>query len=204
MNTVSTDQRKYTLRARAERQAETRRRIVEATVALHQDVGPARTTIADIARRAGVERLTVYRNFPRPADLLAACQRHFLAQAPPPDILPPVPLADALRALYSWFRKTREMEHHVHHDRHLVPELDDLMDRGADRVFDGAAAAHAAGDERAERLIRVALEFTTWELLADRGATDAEIAHLFAEAVRGPAPARSAAAGPRSSPRRSR
>ncbi|MBA2357350.1 MAG: TetR family transcriptional regulator, partial [Actinobacteria bacterium] len=33
------------------------------TAALHEEVGPARTTIAEIARRAGVQRLTVYKNF---------------------------------------------------------------------------------------------------------------------------------------------
>ncbi|HEV2416149.1 MAG TPA: TetR family transcriptional regulator, partial [Candidatus Dormibacteraeota bacterium] len=48
--------RTYQLRVRADRQRETRERIVAATEALHAEVGPARTTIADIARRAGVER----------------------------------------------------------------------------------------------------------------------------------------------------
>jgi len=56
---MSSQIRKYELKARAEKQAETRRRIVEATLALHQEVGPARTTVAEIARRTGVQRLTV-------------------------------------------------------------------------------------------------------------------------------------------------
>jgi len=173
-------------------------------VALHREVGPARTTIADVARRAGVERLTVYRNFPSSADLLAACQAHFLAGSPPPELFPPIPLETALESLYSWYRRDREMEHHVHHDRHLLPELDNLLRGGSDRLFDNAAAAHAAGDSEVERLVRVALEFTAWELLADRGAADAEIARLFAGAARGLARARSGSAAPRSSPRRSR
>ena len=46
--------RRYELKERARRQEETRRRIVEATAALHEEVGPARTTVAEIARRAGV------------------------------------------------------------------------------------------------------------------------------------------------------
>ena len=62
---MSTETRKYSLKARAERQAETRRRIVEATAELHTEVGPAQTTVAEIARRAGVQRLTVYNNFNR-------------------------------------------------------------------------------------------------------------------------------------------
>ena len=56
--------RKYELKERARRQAETRQRIVEAAVDLHTSVGPARTTISGIAERAGVERHTVYAHFP--------------------------------------------------------------------------------------------------------------------------------------------
>jgi AcrR family transcriptional regulator len=69
---MSTQRRKYQLKARAERQQRTRQRIVEATVALHQEVGPARTTVAEIARRAGVQRLTVYNHFADLSDLLPA------------------------------------------------------------------------------------------------------------------------------------
>src|ERR687884_1351338 len=86
MNTMSTEKRTYELRARAERQAETRRRIAAATAELHQEVGPARTTIAEIARRAGVQRPTVYNNFPSERELFAACQAHFLAANPLPDL----------------------------------------------------------------------------------------------------------------------
>jgi hypothetical protein len=66
VNTVSTQKRRYELKARAEAQQATRERIAAAAVALHQDVGIAKTTVADIARRAGVQRLTVYNHFPDP------------------------------------------------------------------------------------------------------------------------------------------
>jgi len=45
--------RTYTLKRRAEQQAETRQRIVEAAVDLHGTVGPARTTFSMVAERAG-------------------------------------------------------------------------------------------------------------------------------------------------------
>ena len=45
------------MRRRAEQVDQTRQRIVEATVALHGSVGPAATTIAAIAEKAGVTRL---------------------------------------------------------------------------------------------------------------------------------------------------
>src|SRR3954447_7592226 len=87
MATVSTGKmrRKYELRERAEAQAETRQRIVDAAVALHSSVGPAATTISAIAEHAGVERLTVYRHFPDELTLLRACSGKWLADNPPPD-----------------------------------------------------------------------------------------------------------------------
>src|SRR5215218_8885872 len=65
--------RKYQLKKRAERQEETRRRIVEATVDLHQTVGPARSSVSAIAERAGVQRHTYYRHFPDERSLYLAC-----------------------------------------------------------------------------------------------------------------------------------
>src|SRR5436853_5751835 len=82
---MSSQIRKYELKARAEKQAATRRRIVEATAALHEEVGPARTTVAEIARRAGVQRLTVYNNFPSEIELIDACGQHWMESNPPPD-----------------------------------------------------------------------------------------------------------------------
>lgn len=192
MNVMSSDRRRYELKARAERQQQTRERIVAATEDLHREVGPARTTVADIARRAGVQRLTVYNNFPALGDLLAACQGRFLAGHPPPDLAPRQgldPLAGlerALRELYAWFRANEALESNIHRDRQLLPELDDLLRRGPDQKFDAAAAAHAellGGGEARRRLIRLALQFSTWQLLAGEGASDAEIASLLSRAV---------------------
>ena len=56
--------RSYTLKRRAEGQALTRQRIVEAAVELHGSVGPARTTVSMVAERAGVQRHTYYAHFP--------------------------------------------------------------------------------------------------------------------------------------------
>ena len=192
MNTMSTQKRKYRLEARADRQRETRDRIVAATMGLHRDVGPARTTIADIARVAGVQRLTVYNHFPTLSDLVAACQGHFLMLHPPPEMKPgPLTRPQARRRLeaalvemYGWYRANRKMERHVHNDRNLVPELDELLRRTLDPALDATAAAYAkllgAG---ARPLIRVALDFGTWELLTGQGLSDADIARLFVRAA---------------------
>ena len=65
--------RTYTLKRRAEQQAETRRRIVEAAVDLHGSVGPALTTFSMVAERAGVQRHTLYAHFPDERSLFLAC-----------------------------------------------------------------------------------------------------------------------------------
>ena len=77
--------RKYELKKRAEHQEETRQRIVEATVHLHETIGGQAATISAIAQQAGVERLTVYRHFPDERSLVTACTRHYLEQHPPPN-----------------------------------------------------------------------------------------------------------------------
>ena len=56
--------RRYDKRQRAHQEAETRQRIVDATIALHESIGGPSTTVTAIAGRAGVSRLTVYRHFP--------------------------------------------------------------------------------------------------------------------------------------------
>ena len=77
--------RKYELKQRAEEMAETRRRITEAAVDLHRTVGPARTTLSAIAKRAGVQRHTVYRHFPTETELFGACSAHYFTANPWPD-----------------------------------------------------------------------------------------------------------------------
>ena len=113
----SAPKRPYHLKERARRQEETRARIAAVTAELHQEVGPAKTTIAEVARRAGVQRPTVYSNFPRESELFAACQAHFLAEHPPPDPTAALALPDpnervqqVLLGLYAWHSR-----HHVAH-----------------------------------------------------------------------------------------
>ncbi len=108
--------RRYELKRRAERQEETRQRIVEATIELHKTVGAAQTTISEIAKRAGVGRVTVYRHFPDEETLFYACSGHYFSQHPFPDIERWRKIADpqdrlraGLRETYAWHAENRQM-----------------------------------------------------------------------------------------------
>jgi AcrR family transcriptional regulator len=108
--------RRYELKRRAERQDQTRQRIVDATIELHQSIGAAQTTISEIAKHAGVGRVTVYRHFPDEETLFAACSGHYFAQHPFPDIERWRQIPDSrdrlragLRESYAWHSENRQM-----------------------------------------------------------------------------------------------
>jgi AcrR family transcriptional regulator len=177
---MSNEKRRYEKRARAAKQQETRQRIAAATAELHATVGPAQTTIAEIAKRAGVQRPTVYNNFATEKELFAACQAHFMSESSPPRLDPADGLETVLRRLYRWWRVNQGMSGNVARDRGSMPALDELMRETADARFD--ALADALGHDRESRaFIRIALTFSTWKTLAERGLSDAAAARLMSE-----------------------
>jgi AcrR family transcriptional regulator len=194
---MSSEKRRYQLKARAESQRRTRQRIVQATLELHQEVGPAQTTIAEIARRADVQRLTVYTHFPEEAELFGACQAHWLSLHPLPDLGAALALADpvqrlqaVLRSYYGWYRETEPMAANVQRDRGAVAPLDELLretaDTGVAQLTDALARAFKGGGRAGQRrraLIGLALDFWTWRRLAGEGLDDDGAAQLMAAAV---------------------
>jgi AcrR family transcriptional regulator len=181
--------RKYELKKRAEQLAETRRRIIETTVELHRTVGPAATRISEVARRAGVQRVTVYNHFPDDASLFAACSAHWRDLHPAPD---PTAwggdLRTALRDLYAWYRETEPMTANVLRDAQSLPALQAIVDGGLGAylgtVREVLAKPFGARGRRRERIhasLRAALDFHFWRALAPLG--DAEAARLAAAFV---------------------
>jgi AcrR family transcriptional regulator len=173
--------RKYELKRRAERQAETRRRIVEAAVDLHTSVGPARTTISAIADLAGVERHTVYAHFPDERTLFAACTAHWASRHPPPDTAGWLAIDDAGRRLrrallgmYDWYAS-------VEHDVAIFERDAKVHDATAEAVARRAERTRALRDElargwprrkAARAALGHALEFETWRsLVREHGLT---------------------------------
>jgi AcrR family transcriptional regulator len=194
---MSTQTRKYELKARAESQRETRDRIAGAAAELHQEKGVAQTTVSEIARRAGVTRLTVYNHFADLSALLPACSAHYSKLHPLPDFDSALALEDTrervgavLAPLYGWYRETEPMFGKLFSDRASVPELDEFMTQGIDRLqarlADDLAARIPARGRRAERLkalIRLALDFWTWRRLSGEGLDDEAAGDVMAAAV---------------------
>jgi AcrR family transcriptional regulator len=165
--------RPYRMQKRAEQVDDTRQRIVEATVRLHSTLGPAHTTVAGIARDAGVTRLTVYRHFPDDEAIFAACSAHWLAGQVPPDpgawaeIGDPIErLGAGLDDLYRFYRDGEGMLTRVYRDRDAMPEgrrraLDE-RDGFVRRVL---LEPFESPDRRLRAVIGHAASFATWRSL---------------------------------------
>lgn len=174
------------MRRRAELEEETRRRITESTVALHEELGPARTSISAIAERAGVRRSTVYRHFPNEEALFAACSSHWRAANPRPDqqawaaIQDPAERTEtALRELYVFYGRTEEMYASLLRDEPFVPIVQrllcyfhDYLNAGQDTLMAGRQLRGRAA-RRTRAAIGHGLAFPTWlSLTHEQGLTD--------------------------------
>lgn len=190
--------RKYEQRQRAERQVDTRRRIVEATVELHETLGPARTTISAIAEAARVQRLTVYRHFADERALFEACSAHWSAANPAPDPAawaaipdPALRLQTALQEVYAFFRATEGMTANLLRDLPGSPALQEAAEpflqywetvRG---VLDRGWTAPGRRPQLTRAVIGHAIAFETWRSLARReGLDDRAAAELMVSLAR--------------------
>jgi AcrR family transcriptional regulator len=178
---AGTSSRKYQLRTRAERQLQTRRRIVEAAIELHGTVGPARTSVSAIAERAGVQRHTYYRHFPDERSLGLACSGLYVERNPMPDPEPWRAIRDpekrlrrGLGEIYEYYERNEPMLSNVTRDA----EVDPLTAQLASMRFGPAMAemrevlASGRRSKRALALLDVALAFPTWRMLIREGGLD--------------------------------
>jgi AcrR family transcriptional regulator len=187
--------REYKKRKRAESEAETRLRITEATMALHERVGPARTTVSGIAQEAGVQRATVYRHFPDEEALVDACSTHWFSLHPPPDPTPWPEIEDpderlrtALRAFYAYYDGTYDMLEKLVRDAPGVPPVAERMQLW-DQVYAQLAEMMLVGRnlrgkrrERALAGIIHALQLQTWSsLVRDQGLSLDDAVELIAK-----------------------
>lgn len=165
-------------------------RIVEAAVELHSSVGPARTTVAQIAERAGVQRHTYYAHFPEEWDLLLACSGHALERDPLPDPQALLSLAPGservlrgLEQFYEWFARNeqqaacvlRDAEHHEPTRRIVSVRMAPTFAAAAEIMGEGLSAP-------ARALLALGLEFASWRTLS-RFYTPKTAARIMAHAI---------------------
>jgi AcrR family transcriptional regulator len=194
---MSDQKRPYRMKRRAELEEQTRRRITESAVALHEELGPAQTSISAIAERAGVRRSTVYRHFPDEDALFAACSSQWRAANPPPDPRTWSSIEDpaertriALHEVYAFFDSTEGMYTSLLRDERLVPgiqrRLQDFYGY-LHSVQDNLATGRGLRGRRARHVraaIGHALAFPTWRSLThEQGLSNDDAAALMCRLV---------------------
>jgi AcrR family transcriptional regulator len=175
--------RSYRMTRRAETRDETRARIVDAAVALHEELGPRATTVSAVAERAGVQRLTVYRHFPDDEAMFAACSAAWAGRHPLPDIagLPGAGRQSCragLALLYGYYRENARMLASVTRDAAVMPVLAAPRARAAAQLeayLEGLLARLSPPLSRAafaRATLAHAVRFETWQSLAAGGLDD--------------------------------
>lgn len=187
--------RTYTMRARQEAVDETRLRITEATMRLHQSVGPRATTVSAIAEVAAVTRLTVYRHFPDDESLVMACSAHWAQLHPRPDPEswagiddPVLRLRTALAETYAWARPAAPMMTKILRDLDAMPEFVRQFLAADERVrvavLRRGFGTRGRGVRRVDAALAHALRLSTWESLCLYGdLTDPEAVNIMIGAV---------------------
>ncbi len=182
-----TPRRAYRQTVRAERTAETRRRIVEAALGLHEEVGPARTSMSAVAKRAGVERPTVYRHFPDEASLFQACRGLHMASTPPPNPASWIGISDpedrlrvALEDLYRYYEATERLTGNLLRDAAISP----TVAAATASMTSGLAAAvqilltgwEREPSARLRAVLELSVAFETWRSLCRRSGLESSVA----------------------------
>jgi AcrR family transcriptional regulator len=198
-----TTKRKYELKKRAAEMANTHQRITEAAIELHGTVGPSQTTLSAVAKRAGVERRTLYRHFPTEADLFEACSTHYFANNPWPGLDswramrdPRQRLERALDELYAYYERTEPMLSNVLRDaevvdfaREAVAPLNAYLEEAAELLSTGRRA-RGRSRQRLTGALRHAVAFSTWHSLSSNGIERGEAVRLMSALVEAASPSR--------------
>jgi AcrR family transcriptional regulator len=184
--------RVYTLKKRAEQQAETRLRIVEATVDLHSTLGPAATTFSMIAERAGVQRHTLYAHFPDDRSLHMACSGLVHERDPLPEAAAWRGIADrnkrlttALSAIYTWYERNASLMACVMRDvEHHAPTQEVVAIRFAPVIAGWHEVLGAELSAKQRSLLELALSYFTWRtLVREGGLTQSAAIRLMVQAI---------------------
>jgi AcrR family transcriptional regulator len=185
--------RKYTLKRRAEQQAETRRRIVEAAVDLHSTFGPALTTFTMLAERAGVQRHTLYAHFPDELSLNLACSSLAMEERDPLPNAEPWRMIDdrrerlrtGLTATYGWYERNAALAACVLRDVEYHPVTQKIVELRFGPFMDSyrEVLGRTLG-AKGQAVLLLALGYFTWRtLVRDACLTTAEAVETVVQAI---------------------
>ena len=189
--------RRYEQRRRAEKQDETRQRIVDAAVGLHREIGPARTTMSAVAAQAGVQRNTLYRHFPDERSLLLACSAQHADDTPLPSTDAWLEIADpvarcrhGLAELYGHFESDEQMMAQVTRDAEVHPLVGEVSRLRFGGPFAAIREALLTAWPEAQRSpevaasVDLAVSFRSWQtLVRGSGMGGRAAADLMADAI---------------------
>jgi AcrR family transcriptional regulator len=186
--------RRYRLGKRADQAAGTRRRIVEATLSLHDEQGITATSLRRVAARAHVAPSTVLQHFPVMDELIRACGEVSDQLAPiPTDAIfvgaeeVPERVRRMALAMFEWWEQLGPGFDHLRTDRHHVAVVDAwLVDVGR-RHREMAATALSRDDSIRTDLLVALTSADAWSTLrgghADARRAAGRVAQLICQGL---------------------
>ena len=175
--------RTYTLKQRAARRDEVRRRIIDAAVVLKQTMAPGDFSMADVAEQAGVGRVTDYRHFCDLETLKKACSQRFFSLNPPPDpsrwaaiVNPHARLRAGLAEAHAYHRQTERLMTRVQAEgsRAGVSDPYRRLWRAGGGVLAAGFGLTGLAAVRLRASVDLALSFETWRVLVREEGLDDE------------------------------
>ena len=170
---------------RASAVADTRRRIVDATLELHGEQGIGSTSWDDIAARAGVGVGTVYRHFPSLDELIPACgeiTRQVLALPDPRGVFdgveaPAERIERLVREAFAIYERGAPQLRAIRNEPDVHPnvaEAGEAVEASLAALIDTAfEPIGIAPEDRA--VVRAMIDLGTWDALRDQQVGDAEV-----------------------------
>jgi len=176
--------RRYEMGKRAEAVDHTRRRILQATMAVHDEQGIVAGRWPDIAERAGVSLATVYRHFRTLDELVTACGELTMeiVDPPTPDSAADVLLGACSRQeriarfvghTFAFYERAGRVVDNVRRDRqslHVLQHVHEQLEAGLQALAEQALRPLGAtsGDLQ---LARALTDVRVWEAMRERGSS---------------------------------
>lgn len=188
--------RKYAMGKRAEAMGATRRRILEATMEVHDEQGIVAARWPDIAERAGVSLATLYRHFPSLEELVTACGRLTVELVDPPSAETAADVFAGTRTrkqrverlvdvTFAFYERAGRIVDNVRRDSSRL----DALAQSHEQLEEGlqALAEEALRPFRSSRrdvaLVRGLTDVRVWEALRERGLGADEVVETASQLI---------------------